>query len=153
MKNIIVYIDGFPFLRKDEHYPEWDAYIQSIGIKIKPDGTYSGNMPNFMDALLITEDIIRKREAKKKQKKNESLFHFKGKRYKNIFPHSVNDFLWDLICEHVACLPLRLYNCCKDKLWTAACYSTEGHMRCYRIKDNETIVIHAETPNKKPFMI
>lgn len=73
MKNIIVYIDGFPFLRKDEHYPEWDAYIQSIGIKIKPDGTYSGNMPNFMDALLITEDIIRKREAKKTEEKRKPV--------------------------------------------------------------------------------
>lgn len=59
-----VYVNNKQFFGNNEHYAEWDEYLESKGINVN-DGCYQGQLDNFMELLEVTEKISLRLEAER----------------------------------------------------------------------------------------
>lgn len=144
-------VNGHQIFGNNESYEEWSEFIISQGIEIHEEGNYEGEITDFMGALEVIERITMKLyQSRKAQPELVNLFDFETIP-KNVeaadpndkFRSSLFDEEMEYISHSYALLPYQFYLACKDKLETDKMYRIPGHARCYKVKEGETLHVHA----------
>lgn len=155
-------INGKQIFGNNESYPEWIEFIVSQGIEVDNEGCYEGNITDFMAMMQVIEkitlkigldkqNILEKLEKTKRPLTSNGIFDFSyiqkeiemNEEIDIDFRNSLFDKLYETIKEGYAFMPYALYLSCKDKLEEDKMFSTDGHFRCYKLKEGETIKVSA----------
>ena len=155
------YVNATQIFGNNEGYAEWMDFIRSQGIEIDEEGCYKGTITDFMSALTTIEKITL-RLAKERKERNEAL-RKKGCDMKLVeifdwsnipeelseqdpedkFSTSLFDRLVEVVNQGYAFMPYTFYQACKDKLERDNCFSTSGHLTCFKVKEGEVIEVKA----------
>ena len=158
------YINGTQVFGNNEGYPEWFEFIESQGIEIDEGGNYEGEIKDFMQALVVIENIVL-RLSKEKDERNQKFLETglvdEAGRFKSLFDWSnipkkienqdandrfrtsLFDSLLEVIRDSYAFMPYQFYKACEDLLEHDKCFSTDGHFDCYKLKEGMTIKVSA----------
>lgn len=154
-------VNGVELFGNNEYHKEWLDYVSNQGIVVKEDGSYKGNLTDFMGALQVIENITL-RLNKERENRNEKMIEngFTPK-LKNLFDWSdipekilnqpkddkynmsLLDKLFEVTNNGYAFLPYTFYLSCKDKLERVSSFSTPNHFDCFKLKDGEVILVEA----------
>lgn len=128
----------------NEHYAEWDEYIESLGIKIGPDGQYEGEITDFHACMRVLEQIVKNIVSRRraeyaphkarvekllaedpahkgalelKARYGASIWDFSCyQRWIDQDIQSVFDVCWELATRAYAFLPFTFWMACRDIL-------------------------------------
>ncbi|MBQ8234513.1 MAG: hypothetical protein IJZ36_02895, partial [Bacilli bacterium] len=131
-------VNGFEIFGNNECYKEWLEYIQNQGIVVKEDGSYKGELIDFMGALVVIEHITlrlnKQRElvnSKSNLYKSKNLFDWSDIPSKleeqdkeDKYGISLFDKLMEIVNNGYAFLPYTFYLACEDKLERTTSFST-----------------------------
>lgn len=153
------YINGVQIFGNNETYPEWIDFISSQNIEIDERSIYKGTITDFMGALVVMEKITLRLSKQRSDmiEKNGTL----NGRFRELFDwsniplkleeedkedkyrESLFDKLVNLVNDSYAFLPYSFYLACEDMLEKDKTFSTDGHFRCYKLKEGKTIEVEA----------
>ena len=146
------YINGVQLFGNNESYPEWDNMLVKQGIEISSDGKYDGELTDFMAMLEALEQIVMRLELDYRvTTTNLSLFDnrwiYDDTKTEllndNEYGLSLFDRLMDFRDNSYIFLPVVAYESCKNQLVPSKRWGTEKHLRCYELKQGETIHVEA----------
>lgn len=155
-------INGVQIFGNNEYYPEWIEFIQSQGIKINEEGSYEGEITDFMSALITVEKITLRLNAARKKRNDylrekgldkfplRELFDFSNipdeitnQDKEDKYNCSLSDRLFEIIRNGYAFMPYALYLACKNKLEPDKPFTVDGHFHCFKVKEGQTIKVSA----------
>lgn len=159
-------INGVQLFGNGEFYDKWADYIRSKGIEINDEGCYDGYIDNFMEALIVIEDIVRDINEHYKEDHNNVVNDFKNVdvenipkflqltfKQKSLFDLSyweddtkpLFDHLINIVDNGYIFLPYQFYMACKDIVKMEFDFENyPNRAYTFKLKDNEKIHVKAD---------
>ena len=145
-------INGFELFGNNECHKEWLDYIKTQGITVTPEGSYKGELTDFMSALVVIEQMTlrlnKERELMSSKYTVKHLFDWSDIPSKlseqsedDKYGFSLLDKLFEIVNNGYAFLPYTFYLACRDKLERDKCFSTPQHFDCFKLKEGEKILV------------
>lgn len=152
------YVNHIQIFGNNEYYPEWLDFVKSQGIDVDEQGTYEGNITDFMGAVSTIESIVKRlheeRETLRERIPNTTkkcLFNLsyiprrmdKQNESESKFQSSLLDELIEATENAYCFLPYTFYMACKDALEPDKPFTEPDHFRCWKLKPESEIHICA----------
>ena len=147
------YIEDKQIFGNNEYYKDWVEFIKSKNIEVDEECHYDGYLTgnDFMEALIVLENIVMQIEESCRKNYNTSLFDYRddydamvnSQNSGNKYGDSYFDKLYSMISNGYAFLPYNLLLACQPKLVGEHVLTIPNHFYCWKIKDGEKIHVRA----------